>query len=130
VTEEAEQPAILSFDFVHVFPHKTWVSGWSGAAEDDQDAFRYKVMSARHADNDVYELMIVLQNADGSKQVLKHLTLHGGVERTARGFVDGLSREYDIDFEEQDFSACHSLEEFEGVARRFGWRISEPDGQE
>ena len=129
MTEESEQPALLSFDFVHVFPHKTWVSGWSGA-EDDEDAFRYKVMSARHAENDVYELMIVLQNADRSKQVLKHLTLQGGVERTARGFVDGLSREYDIEFEEQDFSSCHSPEEFEVVARRYGWRISEPDGPE
>ncbi len=129
MTDETEQPAFLSFDFIRVFPHKTWVSSWSGA-EDDDDAFRYKVMSARHAEGDVYELMIVLQNADGGKQVLKHLTLQGGVERTARGFVDGLSREYGIDFEEQDFSSCHSLQEFEVVARRYGWRISDPDGQE
>jgi hypothetical protein len=83
-------------------------------------------MSARH-EQDVYELMIVLQNADGAKQVLKHLKLQGGVERTARVFIDGLAREYDLEFEEQDFSSCRSPEEFEAVAARHGWLITEPE---
>ena len=116
-----DEPAILSFDFVRLFPHKTWVSDWSGL-EGERGSFRYKIMSARHAEGDVYELVIVLQNGDRTKQVLKHLELQGGVDGTARVFVRGLSQEYGIDFEEQDFSSCRSADEFEAAADRYGWK--------
>ena len=115
MTSGNDETAILSFDFVRLFPHKTWVSDWSGE-EHEPGSFRYKIMSARHADGDIYELVIVLQNANGTKRVLKHLELQGGVDRTARVFVDGLAHEYGLDFEEQDFSSCRSADEFEAIA--------------
>jgi hypothetical protein len=70
VVDDADN-AFLTFDFRRIFPHKAWIS-W--AADDTYPAgFRYKLIAARHEDEESIELLIVLQQRDGSKQVLKPL---------------------------------------------------------
>jgi hypothetical protein len=114
--------ALLTFDFRCVFPHKTWVSDWA-ADETYPAGFRYKVMSARHEDNESIELLIVLEHRDGSKNILKHYDVKStGFDRVAETFVKGLAETHGVNFEEQDFRACRTAEDFEARAVHFGWR--------
>jgi hypothetical protein len=113
--------ALLTYDFRQVFPHKTWISDW---ATDDTypKGFRYKVMAASHEDEKSIELLIVLQQHDGSKQVLKHYDLDAAAfDRVAATFVEGLAEQHGLSFEEQDFRSCRTAEQFEAQVARFGW---------
>ena len=124
--DQSKATAVLSFDFQTSFPNKFWISGWS-PADDDSDAFRYKIMSARHTDKEAIRLVIVLENANGTKDVLQDLLVRReGLERVVATFVTGLTDEYGLDFEEQDFSACRTPDDFDAAAIRFGWAGHEP----
>lgn len=117
--------ALLSYDFEDVFPHKTWVSNWVSDAS-YPNGFRYKVMSALHEQARSLELIIVLQHRDGAKEVLKHYDVDfSAFDKVASTFVDGLSEQHGISFEEQDFRQCRTAEQFESMAASFGW-LSEP----
>lgn len=113
--------ALVSFDFVHSFPHKTWVSTWS-SDESYPSGFRYKLISARHENLAEVELIVLLQQRNGEKEVLKHLDIAlSSFEPIASTLLEGLAEEYDLDFEAQDFSACRTSESFEVLAEQFGW---------
>src|SRR5688500_4170401 len=100
--------ALLSYDFEHVFPHKTWVSTWASDSS-YPDGFRYKVMSALHEEARSVELLIVLQHRDGTKEVLQHYAVDpSAFDRVAATFIDGLAEQHGVDFEEQDFRSCRT----------------------
>ena len=127
VVNDEKEAGLMSFDFHHVFPHKTWISTWK---EDESypAGFRYKVMSAHDRVANTMELLVILQQRDGLKEVLKHLDVNAeAFDRYATIFVDGLTELYEIEFEEQDFRNCSTAEEFEALAERFGWY--EPDSR-
>jgi len=121
------EPGILSFDFRHVFPHKTWISNWSNDTQ-HPDGFQYKLMSARREPENVIAFLIVLQKRSDDKEVLHSSEIPSArFDRVAAIFLDGLAKEHGIDFEEQDFSACRDLITFDAAAFRFGWKSAEPD---
>jgi hypothetical protein len=44
----------------------------------------------------------------------------------ARVFVDGLEEEHGLDFEEQEFTAVRTAEEFDQAVAAYGWSGKEP----
>lgn len=113
--------ALVSFDFIQSFPHKTWISTWS-SDESYPGGFRYKLISARHENLAEVELIVLLQQRNGEKEVLKHLDIAlSSFESIANTFLEGLAEEHGLAFEVQDFSACRTSESFEGLAKQFGW---------
>jgi len=126
VSEETTNSALLSFDFLTVFPHKTWISDWSTDAV-EADRFRYKLMSSRDVSEGVIQFLVVLQKHDGTKEVLKHLRVSlNAFDRVAAVFIEGLADQYGLDFQEQDFSSCTTPERFEEVALGYRWTSGEP----
>lgn len=112
---------LVSFDFVDLFPHKFWISDWSSDSHYPK-GFRYKLLSARRESGDVIQFLVVLQHRSGDKQVLSTLDVKASeFDRVAALFVDGLAKQYGLDFEEQDFSTCRTLEAFDEEAARTGW---------
>jgi hypothetical protein len=119
---------LLSFDFVDVFPHKFWVSDWSSDSQ-YPDGFRYKVLSARREPENVIQFLVVLQQRSGDKEILSSLDINASVfDRAASKFVNGLAKQHGLDFEEQDFSSCRTLEAFDAEAARMGWSMTKPLG--
>ena len=115
---------LVSFDFVDVFPHKFWISDWSSDSQ-YPGGFRYKLLSARHERADVIQFLIVLQHRSGDKEVLKTLDVNASVfDPVAAIFVDGLAKRHGLDFEEQDFSSCRTLEAFDDEAALAGWSMT------
>jgi hypothetical protein len=103
VNDQLNPSAVLPIEFHNCFPHKLWISDWS-SPDGDSDRFRYKIMSARQVVDEAIQLVIVLENGDGTKDVLQDLTVRPeGFERVAAVFVSGLADEYGLDFEEQVF---------------------------
>jgi hypothetical protein len=115
--------ALFAFDFVDVFPAKMWVSHWATDAEYPA-GYRYKMMSALRARENVVELLVVLEQRSGDKEVLEQLTIRpDAIDRIGRRFADGLSEKFGLDFEEQDFTNCRTEAAFESAARRYGWSM-------
>jgi hypothetical protein len=84
--------------------------------------FRYKLLSALNKPADTIELLIILQQRDGSKEVLKHYDVNApAFDRFVATFVEGLAEKHEIAFELQDFRSCDTLEKFEAHAASFGW---------
>jgi hypothetical protein len=121
-----EEP-LLAFDFTDVFPAKMWVSHWTTDGQ-YPDGYRYKIMSALHAAENVVELLVVLEQRSGDKEVLEQLTIRPpAVDRIGRHFADGLKQKLALDFEEQDFTQCRTAEAFDVAARRYGWNVADRD---
>ena len=117
---------LLRFDFVDLFPHKFWISDWSRDSH-YPDGFRYKLLSARRESGGVMQFLVVLQQRSGDKEVLSTLDVNAsGFDQVAANFVNGLAKEYGLDFEEQDFSSCRTPEAFDAAAARAGWSTTEP----
>src|SRR5690348_12417920 len=95
---------LLSYDFEHRFPHRFWISNWTS---DDTypSGFRYKLLSARDTSSDEIDFLVVVQSADGTKTVLKHLGIAASAfDRTTRIFVDGLAERHRLNFEQLDLT--------------------------
>jgi hypothetical protein len=129
--QEHRQPdlssdGLLNVDFVEVFPHKFWISSWSSDSQYPA-GFRYKLMSARREPDNVVHFLIVLEQRSGDKEVLSSLDINAPVfDRVAAEFVDGLAAKHGLDFEEQDFSSCRTLADFDKEVARRGWTSTEP----
>jgi hypothetical protein len=132
-TAEQEHPqpdtssnGLLKLDFVELFPHKFWISSWSSDSQYPA-GFRYKLMSTRREPDNVVHFLVVLEQRNGDKEVLSSLDINAPVfDRVAAKFVDGLAAKYALDFEEQDFSSCRTLAEFDKEVARKGWTSAEP----
>lgn len=113
--------AIVSIDFASLFPHVFWVSSW---AADDQypDGFRYKLLSVRPEPEGHIQLVVVLEQTDGSKHELSRLDISPSAFcRTANTFVEGLSEAYGIAFTPIDLSSVVDQSEFERRVIAAGW---------
>jgi len=113
--------AIVSIDFTSLFPYVFWVSSWSA---DDQypDGFRYKLLSVRPEPAGHIQLVVVLEETDGSKHELSRLDVSpSAFGRTANTFVEGLSEEYGIAFTAIDLSSVFDQSEFERRVIAAGW---------
>jgi hypothetical protein len=118
--------AILTFDFVHIFPYKFWISAWS-KDQNFPSGFRYKLLSSCNISTRLFELVIVLEKQRGNKKIMKHLEVsETAIDRTCAIFVDGLSEAYDLDFEAIDLSNVSTSESFERVVRTHGWTEWQP----
>ena len=126
----SEQPGFLKIDFAKFFPHKFWVSDWS---DDDTypDGFRYKLLSARDEEKAVVEMVLLVEEDDGTKQEMHRAEVKvPALDGYARVFVRGLEEEHGLSFEEQDFSAVRTAEEFERALEAYGWSGAEPDAEQ
>ena len=115
------EPDFLKFDFVHVFPHKAWISNWSSDSQYPA-GFQYKLLSSRREPENVIVFLVILQHRSGDKEVLHHSEIQSAAfDRLASIFVKGLADQHKINFVEQDFSACRDFNSFDAAASGFGW---------
>jgi hypothetical protein len=128
MSEPLEPSAFIKLDFVRFFPQKIWVSDW-GRDATYPDGFRYKILSVRDEKKGVVELVLLLEQDDGSKEEMHRVQLKPvkQVDKYARTFLDGLEEEHGIEFEEQDLSDVRTEEEFERAIAQYGWSSSDPD---
>ena len=115
----------LVIDFTARFPHKFWLSTWS---DDDQypEGFRYKLLSARPEPDGPIELVVLLEESSGDKSELTRVDVSpSAFDRTAATFVDGLTEEYGIEFEEIDATGTRTLEDFERLVGASGWHATD-----
>src|SRR5262245_9586311 len=130
MAKRSEQPGFLKLDFARYFPHKFWTSDWS---EDDQypNGFRYKLLSARDEKKQVVELVLLLEVRHANKQEMHRAQVKvAAADGYARVFVDGLEEEHGLDFEEQDFTAVRTAEEFDRAVTAHGWSAEAPDAEQ
>lgn len=115
---------LLKFDFVSRYPHKAWISDWS-SDEHYSGGYCYKVMSCRLEPSQSIKLLVILQQRNGDKEVLASLEVSAAAfDEVVSGIVNGLVKQYDLDFQEQDFSTCRTLDEFKIASQQFGWTWS------
>jgi hypothetical protein len=129
MAKSSGQPGIVKLDFARYFPHKFWISDWS---EDDEypEGFRYKVLGVRDEEEQAVELVLLLEERNGSKQeVHRALVKVAAADGYARVFVDGLEEEHGLDFEEQDFTAVRTAEQFDRAVTTYGWSGREPEAE-
>jgi len=128
VSESQEPRAFITLDFRRFFPHKCWVSDW-GKDPTYPDGFRYKILSVRDEKKREVELVILLEQDDGTKEEMHRVKLKPVkfVDKYARTLVDGLEKEDGIEFEEQDLSRVRKEEEFDRAIAKYGWLSREPD---
>ncbi len=128
MSKSSGQPGFLKFDFVRYFPHKFWISDW-GEDATYPGGFRYKILSARDEKKGVGELVLVLEQKDGTKQEMHRAQVKlAALDGYARVFSEGLESEHGIEFEEQDFSGVRTLKEFDRAVAEYGWSGERPGG--
>jgi hypothetical protein len=129
MAKPSKQPGFIKIDFARYFPHKFWISNWEADAI-YPDGFRYKLLSVRDEKQHSAELVLLLEQRDGAKEEMHRVQvkLHA-LEGYARVFWEGLEEEHGIEFEEQDFSAVRTVEEFDQAVTEYGWSGKEPDGE-
>jgi hypothetical protein len=112
---------LLTLDFIRTYPHKMWISDWS-SDEQYPEGFRYKILSARIVPDNVFELLIVIQQRNGEKEILKNLEVdESAFDRVSSVFVNGLRDEYSLDFEAQNFTTCRRMADFDAKSVQYGW---------
>ena len=112
----------IKLDFARYFPHKFWISTWAKDAS-YPGGFRYKILTARDEKKGLVEMVLLLEETDGTKEEMHRARVRDdSVDGYARVFWEGLEKEHGIEFEEQDFSKARSEEEFEEAVSRYGWR--------
>ena len=127
VDNSSEQAGFIKIDFARHFPHKFWVSNWS---EDDTypDGFRYKLLGVRDEIVEVVELVVLLEETNGDKEEMHRAQVEiAAADGYASVFLDGLAEAHHLDFEEQDFTAVRTFEEFDKLVTSYGWLTGDPD---
>ncbi len=125
--EKEETPeALVSVDFNATFPHKYWISDWS-KDQSYPKGFRYKLLTVHHEEDDMIEMVVVLEQPGGLKDEMERMKISSSAAaRTCAIFVDGLAKEYGIEFEELDLSAVRSAQDFERSITDAGWYEWQP----
>ncbi|HSY44023.1 MAG TPA: hypothetical protein VK811_08925 [Candidatus Acidoferrum sp.] len=115
---------IINFDFRHVYPHVFWVSNWI-SDNAYPDGVAYKILSVRNELLDKAELVLVRFFRDGGKEVLHraHIPLKE-VKEAAHFIINGLSKEFHLDFLEQDFHTARTLDDFHALTSKYGWKMN------
>jgi hypothetical protein len=114
---------LVNFDFVRFFPQKFWVSNWA-TDETYPAGYCYKILAVRDEMERKVELVLIRSHRDGTKEELHRAAVPiGEVDEAASIFSVGLAKKFGLDFEEQDFSAVRTLEEFRALSRKYGWAL-------
>jgi len=80
------------------------------------------LLSVRPDPKGLIELVVVLEEASGSKSEMTRLKVsRSALDRIAARFTDGLSEEYNIEFTELDLSKVRGEREFERRVKEAGW---------
>lgn len=113
--------ALIKIDFVRTFPDKYWISDWS-RDESYPDGYRYKILSNLDRDTNLSELVVVIEEPNGDKTEMTRMDVKkDALERVANTFVTGLSEDFGLEFEFQDYSSIETAEEFEKAIFEAGW---------
>ncbi len=126
MTDDEFLGALVSYDFVTSFPYIGWISNWSA---DDQypNGFRYKVLTVHHEPERKIEVVLVMEEVDGSKTERLRLDVAiGSFDKTVRSLVAKLGNRFKIEFEEQDLSDVWTADEFDKRIEELGWRDWKP----
>jgi hypothetical protein len=126
LTDDEFLGALVTYDFVTRFPHVSWISNWSSDDEYPK-GFRYKVLTVRHDPGCKVELVVVMEEADGSKIERVRLDVATqAFDRNARSLVEKLASRFKLDFEEHDLSNVRTADEFDTRIEELGWRDWKP----
>jgi hypothetical protein len=119
-------PALTNYDFERFFPHKSWVSAWA-KDETYPAGYCYKILSVRDEVDGHVELVLIRAYRDGTKDELHRARVRVAVADDAAGvFSRGLAQKFGLTFEEQDYRAARSLEQFHVLTQKYGWSMSKP----
>ena len=114
---------LVSFDFARFFPQKFWVSNWA-SDETYPAGFCYKILTVRDKVDHKAELVLVRLQRNGTKEELHRAAVPiEELDKAASIFSVGLAKKFGLDFEEQDFSAVRTLEEFRALSQKYGWSL-------
>ena len=113
--------AIVSIDFEETFPHKFWISQWS-ADEAHPRGFRYKLLAVSAKSRPWIQIVVVLEERDGSKTEMKRMEVSTtGFDSVAGTFLHGLSEAYGLQFELLNLTGITDSITFEQIVRAAGW---------
>jgi len=116
---------LITMNFTETFPGIYWISDWS-VDETYPNGYRYKILSSVNEDSGLADLVVIIEEKDGSKTEMKRLEVSASaLERTGKIFVDGLEEEFGLDFQAQDYRHVRTAEEFESETRKNGWRADD-----
>jgi hypothetical protein len=117
-------PGVVNFDYDRWFPHIFWVSQW---ASDDSypNGYCYKLLSARDELSGCVEFAVILAERNGDKQELTRFSIPLAEARgAAQLWIDGLSKRFNLNFEEQDYSSIRTREAFNAQTQKYGWSMN------
>lgn len=123
MTNSNTSEALTTLDFTKRFPFKYWISDW---AKDDTypEGFRYKLLSVRDESEHMIEFVVVLQQLNGDKKLMKQMSIStDAFERTANVFLEGLTGAYGLQFECLDFSTVRDAAKFGDLVCQAGWSM-------
>ena len=116
-------PGVVNFDYQRWFPHIFWVSQWTS---DDSypNGYCYKLLSVRDEVTGRVEVVVLLAERNGNKHEMTRFSISlVEVRGAAKIWVDGLSKRFNLDFEEQDYSAICTQDEFNDETQKYGWSM-------
>jgi hypothetical protein len=116
-------PGVINFDYERWFPHIFWVSQWTS---DDSlpDGYCYKLLSVRDESVGQVELVVLLTERNGYKSEMHRFSVPTEQARSAgRDWAAGLTKRFSLDFEEQDYSAIRTRDDFNVTTQKYGWTM-------
>jgi hypothetical protein len=101
-------PGAVNFDYWRWFPHIFWFSGWTSNSS-WPNGFCYKVLSARDEFAGRVEVVVLLEESNGSKHETYRFSIPTNQTRgTVEFLIADLSKRHGLSFEEQDYSGVRA----------------------
>jgi hypothetical protein len=112
---------LQAIDFIRTFPYRFWYSAWF-ADEDHPAGCRYKILSTRTAPSGPFEVVVLVQLADGSTSEADRSQLsEAAFEKTAQLYVDGLSQNGKLVMFAVDLIRCRDRDAMQRILDEAGW---------
>jgi hypothetical protein len=113
---------LITINFKETFPGIYWISNWS-VDESYPDGYRYKILSNVNKESGMADLVVVIEEKDGTKTEMSRLEVEASsLERIGKVFVDGLEKDFGLDFHMQDYTHIETADEYESEIYKNGWR--------
>jgi len=126
MSNELSSAGIVSFDFQRIFPHIFWISS-RVIDKTYPDGVIYKILSVRDEYLKTAELVLIRSLHDGRKEILHRANVPlTELENAAHIFVDGLTKQFHLTFEEQNYENVKKLQEFHKITEKYGWSMKDP----
>jgi hypothetical protein len=120
--EPPPERGFVHFDFESTFPHVFWTSNW-GVDDEFPDGIRYKVFSVRREPDGDFEVVLLHELRDGTKEQRLRWLVPPGELAKHDGVIRMLEQKFSVRFERADLSDVRTLEELETRARQLGWEV-------